>query len=42
MTQEIYLIHLEDLIAESRSNPSFYLVAELAALVSAIITGDAD
>ena len=36
MANEIYLAHLEDLIAESRVNPHFNLAAELSALSVAI------
>ena len=36
MANELYLAHLEDLIAESRANPNFDLAAELAALAEAM------
>ena len=39
MANELYLAHLEDLIAEARANPKFNLAAELAAL-SEVISED--
>lgn len=36
MANELYLAHLEDMIAEARANPKFNFAAELAALSEVI------
>jgi hypothetical protein len=39
MANEIYIAHLEDLLDEAKTNPTFNLAAELAALAAAIAEG---